>query len=239
MTSLAMTTFCWLPPDNAPTTISGRCGRTSKARIASRASARSRDGDMRNSGETRSSTVKTTLRPTVSRISRPLPRRSSVTRPSPSPRAFRIEVRRAGAPSISTRPDHLPAPAAPYSAVRSSVRPAPMIPARPTISPSRTSSVTSSGACHPGLAFCGAKLACSRRKHRFAEFRRPARIKLVERTPDKEPHQLRLRRIGRLNAGDLTVAHDRHPVGDARNLLEPVRDIDDADASAPRSRASL
>ena len=40
-----------------------------------------------------------------------------------------------------------------------------------------------------------------------------------------------MRRAGGRNSGDLTVAQHRHPVGDARDFLEPVRDIDDSDAS--------
>ena len=40
-----------------------------------------------------------------------------------------------------------------------------------------------------------------------------------------------MRRVGRLHARDLPVAHDRDAIGDARHFFEPVRDVDDADAA--------
>ena len=65
----------------------------------------------------------------------------------------------------------------------------------------------------------------------LAEHRRALRIELVERAPDEEPNQLRLRRLGGLHARHLPIAHDGHAVGDARNLLQPMGDVDDADAA--------
>ena len=106
-----------------------------------------------------------------------------------------------------------------------------MMPARPTISPARTTRLTSSGACQPGRSVWGVKARVLEREDRLAERGRALRIEFVERAPDEQPHQLRLRRVGGLHARDLPVAHDRDAVGDARHFLEPVRDVDDADAA--------
>ena len=111
------------------------------------------------------------------------------------------------------------------------MRPAPMMPARPTISPARTSSEMSSGACQPARRVPWRESLRARGAAPAGRTRRAARIELVERPADEQAHQLRLRRVGRRDAGDLAVAHHRHPVGDARHFLEPVRDIDDADAA--------
>ena len=107
-----------------------------------------------------------------------------------------------------------------------------MTPARPTISPSCTSSETFCGACQPARARAGWKRASLEMQQRAGR-RAAARggIELVERPADQQLHQLGLRRVGRGDAGDPPVAHHRHPVGDLRHLLEPVRDVDDADAA--------
>ena len=64
-------------------------------------------------------------------------------------------------------------------------------------------------------------------------------IELVERAADEQPDQLGLRRIRRGGAGDAAVAHHRHAVGDLRHLLQPVRDVDDADAARRASRRMM
>ena len=73
-------------------------------------------------------------------------------------------------------------------------------------------------------------------QHPASERAGAARIEFVQRPPDQKADEFRLRRAGGGDAGDLAVAQHRHAVGDARHFLEPVRDIDDADA-APRDLA--
>ncbi len=111
--------------------------------------------DIRPQGEMRASTDSTTLRRTLWRSISPAPRRSSVTIAKPARRAAAIEPRRAGRPATSTAPRQRPGGAAPYSADSNSVRPAPMMPASPTISPAHTSRLTDSGACQPGRGCSG------------------------------------------------------------------------------------
>ena len=77
----------------------------------------------------------------------------------------------------------------------------------------------------------GAKAGVIQPQHRLAERCRALGIELVERAPNEEAHELRLRRVGGLHARDLPVAHDGDAIGDARHFLEPVRNIDDADAA--------
>ena len=68
-------------------------------------------------------------------------------------------------------------------------------------------------------------------QHRATELAAAAGVELVERPADEQAHEFRLRGARGRNSGDLTVAQHRHPVGHARDFLEPVRNIDDADAA--------
>lgn len=106
----------------------------------------------------------TRLRPTDIRNMRPAPRRSSVTNASPALRAAAIDLSLVGLPPIVMSPCHWPGTPVPYRALKSSVRPAPITPASPTISPCRTSRSTLVGACHPGDTRYGRKEACRIRR---------------------------------------------------------------------------
>ena len=216
-------------PDSAPTIISGRGGRTSKARIASFASAFSRRRDMRKPGETRSSTVSTMLRPTVSRMRRPLPRRSSVTSPRPSARAPED-----GTGRLAVDLDH----ARPFSMARRAIERGEQFgPAGAHDAGEADDLAGADDEAHvlrrlpAGPRGPGAKAGVIQPQHRLAERGRALGIELVERAPNEEAHELRLRRVGGLHARDLPVAHDGDAIGDARHFFEPVRDIDDADAA--------
>ena len=60
-----------------------------------------------------------------------------------------------------------------------------------------------------------------------------AREELLERAPHHELHErLGVEVVRRAGLHVLAVAHDRDAVGEAEDLLEPVRDVDDADALA-------
>ena len=59
----------------------------------------------------------------------------------------------------------------------------------------------------------------------------PTRIEFVERPADQKANELRLRRARRSDSSHLAVAQHRDPIGDARDLLEPMGDVNDADAA--------
>src|SRR4051794_7765419 len=139
---LPRTTFCWLPPERNPTGSPRRwnfsCSRSAQwaARLCSApppmspsfpASAPSR--------------VRPMLRSIESSMTSPCWRRSSGTSPTPARIAARGEPGASGLPSTSTWPAS--GLSMPKIARATSLRPAPTSPARPTISPRRTSKLTS------------------------------------------------------------------------------------------------
>jgi len=77
--SLANTTFCWLPPERLTTRAAGSLGRTSKRSSALATSACSAAGDTSPHGVTRRSVDITMFQATDWPRIRPVPRRSSVT----------------------------------------------------------------------------------------------------------------------------------------------------------------
>src|SRR3954452_1156802 len=139
---LPRTTFCWLPPERTPTGSPRRwnfsCSRSAQwaARLCSApppmspsfpASAPSR--------------VRPMLRSIESSMTSPCWRRPSGTSPTPARIAARGEPGASGLPSPSTWPAS--GLSMPKIARATSLRPAPTSPARPTISPARTSKETS------------------------------------------------------------------------------------------------
>ncbi len=58
------------------------------------------------------------------------------------------------------------------------------------------------------------------------------REQLAEIPADQQAHEFGLRRVRGGPPRDRPVAHHRDPVGDPRHLLQPVRDVDDADAAS-------
>ena len=91
-TSLASTTFCWLPPESAPTAIVGlaRPDVELAERLVDRSASRAPSTSSRTA-RCAGCTDMTRLRPTAMRSIRPLPRRSSVTKATPARRAAAIE----------------------------------------------------------------------------------------------------------------------------------------------------
>ena len=120
------------------------------------------------------------------------------------------------------------APPCPGAAVRPAirrraiqVRPAPISPARPRISPCWTRELA-----EPGPALLQ---ACARRGRRRPWRQRRAGAQLVA---DHQPHQLALRQPGDLARRDQApVAHDGDAVGDGEDLLQAVRDVEDEQAA--------
>ena len=65
----------------------------------------------------------------------------------------------------------------------------------------------------------------------FADAARAGREQVRQGTSDEQAHQFGLGRLRWTLAHNLPVAHDRDTVGDAGHLLQPVRDVDHADAT--------
>ncbi len=106
-----------------------------------------------------------------------------------------------------------------------------MIPARPTISPGPNGERDLDRRLPAGADAPGPEARPFEPQHRLAETSAALRIELGERPADQHPHQFRLRRLGRRDARDLAVAQHSDAVGDARHFLQPMRDVDDADAT--------
>ena len=196
--------------------------RTPTFRMLSRTPARSRDRDDDTAASRRR---RRCGRLTFSRIARsrisPCSLRDSGIIAIPVAIASRGEFAWICRPSSSTRPDVCWS--APKMARAISVRPAPTRPARTTISPARTSKVTSST--------CGSRVRpCDPEDDRRVGGREALR---------REGRAARLRPIipsisvslvslaGRGGPHDPAVAHDRDGVGDLEDLLEEVRDQED------------
>ena len=128
--------------------------------------------------------------------------------------------------SIQSRPSS--SGSTPKIARATSVRPAPTKPARPTISPRRSSNVTSEKR-PPRREALGAEDDVS-------ELHLLLREELVERAPDHEPDDLRLRElVGRARLDVTAVADDGDDVGELADLLEPVADVEDGDAAVAQA----
>src|SRR5690606_23197434 len=134
---LASTTFCWLPPDSVFTVSAIRAYLTWSRTAQSRERLRSAPRSIRPPRTVLPRPVRPMLRSMDMFITSPWARRSSGT--SARPAAIAVE----GAPLVRGRPSTSTSPASqrstPNTARATSVRPAPTSPARPTISPRRTS----------------------------------------------------------------------------------------------------
>ncbi len=134
-------TFCWLPPDSEPPIASGPDAFTPRSLICRSASERSAIGRSQVPGKIRSCTAIVMLSAIgISRIT-PWRRRSSGTYAMPRATASRGDPMVTGFPASSISPES--AGVNPKRIRASSVRPAPIKPAIPTISPVPTSSVMS------------------------------------------------------------------------------------------------
>lgn len=138
---LARTTFCWLPPESVDTASAIRAYFTWSLTAQSSERLRSAPRSTSPAFTVVRSPVRPMLRSMDMSITRPWARRSSGT--SARPAAMAVE----GAPFVSAWPSTATSPAShrstPNTARATSVRPAPTRPARPTISPRRTSNDTS------------------------------------------------------------------------------------------------
>ena len=229
----ASTTFCWLPPESEPTSVAD-----ARARGCRAAAARPRPAPLRRraaparlrrapascgsemfSAIERSST--TPLRLAVLRHQVDAPRRSRRAASRSRPRA----------PSSRTVPPS--SGSMPKTARASSVRPAPISPASPRISPRRTVEVDrpvrigrgpqrrrSRGAARPAAPPAAGR-STSGRGRSSAGSSPPGEISPAAEPPDQP-----------------AVAQHHHPVGAGRHLVEPVRDEDDADARGLAGRRS-
>ena len=136
---LASTTFCWLPPDRKRASCSSERARSSTERASS--CTLTVPGSRRRCLPPSDRSASSVLSRIGWASARPSSLRSSVMKPMPALIPAR-GPRPTGLPSTSTVPAL--ALSAPNSARASSVRPEPWSPARPTISPARTSIETSS-----------------------------------------------------------------------------------------------
>ena len=118
---------------------------------------------------------------------------------------------------------------APKMARATSVRPAPISPAKPRISPRRSSKLTSSNTPSRDRPWTSSNSS--------AVGTRGARRELVvQRAADHRGDDLVDAGGGEVAGADVAaVAQHRDAVDDARHLVEPVRDVDDADALVARS----
>ena len=113
----------------------------------------------------------------------------------------------------------------------SCVRPDPTRPARPRISPRATESDTS---CTPVARFETPRSSSATSPRGTSRFGKTA----DELAADHQPDQLRAVDVaGRPGPDRLAVAQDRDAIGDREHFLQPVGDIDDADALARAARA--
>ena len=130
--------------------------------------------------------------------------------PSPSCRSRRISPCSAGV--------------MPNSACASSLRPEPTRPARPTISPARTSRLTS-------------LVIGWRTRSRASSTGAPIGTddlgkEVLDAAPDHHLDELGGVRVGHLARADIgAVAQHRDAVGDLEDLVEPMADVDDPDAA--------
>ena len=138
---LAMTTFCWLPPlivvaamSRAPVFTWSRAAHGPLVRVSAPA--------VRTPAVLRPRRITdATLRATEPWMTSPCLRRSSGTKAMPARTAARGSCRLTGLPASRTEPASYAS--TPKTARAISLRPAPTSPARPTISPARTSKLTS------------------------------------------------------------------------------------------------
>ena len=71
------------------------------------------------------------------------------------------------------------------------------------------------------------------REQRGADRRGAGWEELAEGAADQQADELGLGRVGSGDTRNRAVAHDRDPIGDAGDFLQPVRDVDHADAARP------
>ena len=178
------------------------------------------------------------LRPTLWRRIRPLPRRSSVTKARPARRAAAIEASRAGVPAISIVPSQRaarPGAVKRARAVRSARRPSRRRGRR--FRRRERSAKRRRAPATRRFPIAGRKRAWSSRSR--AGPRAPARG--GNSSSNGRPTSRRTSRACGAVAGfsptSQAVAHHRHAVGDARHFLEPMRDVDDADAALAHAGA--
>src|ERR1700733_6754002 len=143
--------------------------------------------------------------------------RSRASRPTPARTPARGEDKSGASPSIRMDPS---CGIAPKRARPISSWPAPLKPTKPMSSPSRMSKSTGPAPDGP---------------------RRPwSALALVEELERGTAHNEAYELVGiglahGLLADEASVAHHHDPVGDAKNLVEAMRDIDHADAPAPQA----
>ena len=148
LSHFASTTFCWLPPDRNRTSCSGPWA-LSSVTAASSLLLMMPGVERRLRGDITVRTASIMLSAIDCASASPSTLRSSVMKPRPARIAWRGWRNLLGLPSISTVP--LSTGSAPKIARATSVRPEPTRPASPTISPARTSKLTSrsSGVVRP------------------------------------------------------------------------------------------
>ena len=154
-----------------------------------------------------------------SRSASPVFWRSSVSSAIPASTASRGEPIAVLRPETSTSPESIGS--SPKIARHSSVRPAPTSPASPTISPARSVKLMSSS--FPRRVKCFDPQQLVSRRNRIAPVDRR------DFAPDHAVDDLRRRHLReRAGVHGPPVAQDRDPVADRAQLLEPMRDVDDA-----------
>ena len=138
---LARAIFCWLPPLSPAVRASSEGvftrSRSTNRRASVRSAARRTQPRRVSPGSAASTVFSRQLRPST----RPWRLRSSGTRPRPAASAAAIEPHGSSLPPTVTRP--VAAGSRPKIACATSLRPAPTMPATPTISPARTSRLMS------------------------------------------------------------------------------------------------
>ena len=78
---------------------------------------------------------------------------------------------------------------------------------------------------------CGGEAKAAHLQHGLRVHRVGARVHLVDGSPGHHPnHRIRLERLDRQGADPAAVPQHREAVADGEDLLEPVRDVDDAHA---------